>query len=394
MLVLVVKRAFKMRAYPTAQQAGRANRLLGVHCELYNAALQERRDAWKMAGVSVSYGDQSGQLRAIRSVRPDVAEFSFTAQQQTLRRLKRSFDGFYRRAKTGTKAGFPRFRSRARFDTVDHVNGDGAKWTPTEGRWARARFQGVGSIKVSEHTPIVGRVTQVSLKRENGGRRWYVIVVAETDPEPLPATGRSVGVDVGVARFLTTSDGEVVDNPRWLQDAADELADLQRRLARCKRGSGNYRRTRRQIAKLHRKVANRRRDFHHQTARRLVDSCDEIGHEDLKVSNMMRSAKGTLDKPGRNVAQKRGLNRSIADVGWAQFIGVLTAKAECAGRNVVPVNPAGTSSTCWHCARPVSRPRQDTVVCPEHGELDADWNAAANIHTRAGLGSDEAVSAA
>lgn len=388
-----MKRAYKMRAYPTGPQQGRANRLLAAHCEIYNAALEERIVAWKHSQTRVNYGTQSAQLKEIRAddCRPDLAVWSFTAQQQTLRRLKRSFDGFYLRVKRGQTPGFPRFRSRSRFDTVDHVNGDGAKWHPTEGRWARAYFQGVGHIKVSEHTEIVGRVTQVSIRREHSGRRWYVIVVAETDPEPLPHTGRSVGIDLGINRFATTSDGEIIENPRWMKQAADDLADLQRQLALCDRGSGNYRRCKRQIAKLHRKVANRRRDFHHQTARALVDQCDKIGHEALNVANMMRSASGTVAEPGKNVAQKRGLNRSIADVGWSQFIGILTAKVRQhePTRAVHPVNPAYTSIECHRCGQRCTRPEQATVICPDHGPQDADVNGARNVATRAGLGSGE-----
>lgn len=414
-----MKRAFKMRAYPTGGQAARAGRLLGVHCEIYNAALQERRDAWRMRRVSVSFADQSAQLKAVRESRPDVAGFSCTAQQQTLRRLNRSFDAFFRRVKAGDTAGYPRFRSRARFDTVDHRNGDGAKWVPTEGRWARAYFQGVGHLKVDEHTPVDGRVTQVSLRRENGGRRWYVIVIAETEPEPLPPAGSDVGVDVGIARFLVTSSGETVGNPRFAAEAADELAELQRRRAATKRGSGNYRRLSRRIAKLHRKTKNRRADFHHKTARRLVDTHDTIAVEDLPVANMARRAapRPDPDQPGEFLpnggSAKTGLNRSISDVGWAQFISILTAKAECAGRQIIKVNPAHTSDTCNLCLRDgvpaaqarVRRPRQDTVICDTHGSLDADLNAACNIAdragltadpagTRAGLGSSEAASAA
>lgn len=389
-----MKKAYKFRAYPTQPQQGRANRLLAAHWEIYNEALAERRDAWDH-GVRVNYGTQSAQLKEVRAddCRPDLAVWSFSAQQQTLRRLNRAFEAFFARCRKGQTPGYPRFRSLARFDTVDHVNGDGAKWAATEGRWARAYFKGVGHVKVSEHTPIPddARVTQISIKREHGGRRWYVIVVAEHEAEPLPVTGRSVGIDVGVARFLTTSDCEVVDNPRWLETSADDLADLQRQLARCKRGSGNYRRKKRQIARLHRKVANRRRDFHHKTARALVDSCDEIAIEDLKVANMTRSAAGTIEKPGRNVAAKSGLNRVILDAGWAQFAGILEAKVRQhePTRTLTRVNPAYTSINCSYCGTRCTRPEQDTVVCPEHGELDADHNGAVNIYIRAGLGSVE-----
>jgi putative transposase len=113
--------------------------------------------------------------------------------------------------------------------------------------------------------------------------------------------------------------------------------------------------------------------------------------EDLRVANMTRSAKGTVEAPGRNVAQKSGLNRSILDAGWGQFVSILTAKAESAGRRVVLVNPAYTSIDCHACGASCTRPRQDSVVCPVCGEHDADVNGARNIATRAGLGSGQAL---
>jgi putative transposase len=240
-------------------------------------------------------------------------------------------------------------------------------------------------MKVRQHRAITGIVKTLQLKREH--RRWYVIVVAESGPVPLSVTGRQVGVDVGVARFLTTSDGEVIANPRFLASAQDVIADLQRRKERARRRSGNRKRLRRALAKEWRKVRSQRRDFHHKTARALVDTCDVIALEDLRIKNMTRSASGTLEQPGTNVAAKSGLNRSILDAGWGQFTGVLAAKAEEAGRRVVFVNPAGTSIGCHHCGARCARPRQDTVVCPRCGPHDADVNGALNIYARAGLGS-------
>jgi len=208
-------------------------------------------------------------------------------------------------------------------------------------------------------------VKTLQLKREH--RRWYVIVVTEAEVEPLPPTGRSVGVDVGVARFLTTSDGQVVGNPRFLDAAEAGIADLQRRKHRARAGSGNHKRIRRRLARQWRKVRDRRRDFHHKTARALVDTCDVLALEALRVGAMTASASGTVEQPGTNVAAKRGLNRSILDAGWAQFTIILTAKAESAGRRVVGVDPSYTSLTCHTCGARCTRPRQDTVVCPTHG---------------------------
>jgi putative transposase len=403
-----VKRAHKLRAYPTRPQEGRAVRLLADHCDLYNAALQERRDAWRMRQLSVSYGQQSAQLREIRAADPQgQGRHSFTAQQQTLRRLNAVFAAFFQRARDAEKAtqragstgerskvrkvGYPRFKPHQRFDQVLFVAGDGAKWEATDGRWAHASFQAVGRVKVRQHRAVVGRVKTLQLKREH--RRWYVIVATDAEVAPLPPTGRSVGVDVGVARFLTISDGEVVANPRFLDAAQQRIADLQRRKQRARPGSGNRRRLRQALARDWRKVRNRRRDFHHKTARALVDTCDALALEALRVDAMTASASRTLEQPGTNVAAKSGLNRSILDAGWAQFTITLTAKAESAGRRVVRVDPSYTSVTCHTCGTRCTRPRQDTVVCPTHGELDADLNGARNIATRAGLGSGQASAA-
>jgi putative transposase len=196
---------------------------------------------------------------------------------------------------------------------------------------------------------------------------------------------------MGVVRFMTSSDGEVVPNPRFLASMVVELARAQRVLSSCRPGSGNRRRVKRKVAKIHRRIANRRRDFHHQTARRLIDACDVIAVEDLNVYGMTRSASGTIEEPGIGVAAKSGLNRSILDAGWGQFLLILIAKAEGAGRRVIKVNPQGTSITCHRCGARCTRPRQDTVVCPTHGGMDADLNGARNIATRAGLGSGQAA---
>jgi putative transposase len=178
------------------------------------------------------------------------------------------------------------------------------------------------------------------------------------------------------------------------------IADLQRRKARAKPGSGNRKRLRRALAREWRRVGNRRWDFHHKTARALVDQCDVIALEKLNVAGMTKrpAPKPDPDKPGAflpdQAAAKAGLNKSILDTGWAQFASILAAKAESAGRRIVLVNPAGTSINCHACGERCTRPRQDTVICPRCGPHDADVNGARNIATRAGLGSGQATQAA
>jgi putative transposase len=401
-----VKRSYKFRAYPTRPLEGRAVRLLADHCDLYNAALLERREAWRARRVSVSYGMQSAQLKDIRKADPDgQGRHSFTAQQQTLRRLNTVFAAFFDRVRGAgkegqeKKPGYPRFKPYQRFSQVLFVAGDGAKWQPTgSGRWAYATLQAVGTVKVRQHRPVPGTVKALQLTREH--RRWYIIVITDTEPAPLPPAGREVGVDVGVARFLTTSDGEVVSNPRFLAASARVIADLQRCKARARPGSGNRKRLRQALAREWRKVRNRRRDFHHKTARTLVNQCDVIALEDLNTAGMTRrpAPRPDADKAGTFLANqaraKAGLNRSILDAGWAQFISILTGKAAEAGRRVVLVNPAGTSLGCHRCGRRCDRPCQKIVICPVHGAMDADVNGARNIASRAGLGSGQAPTAA
>ena len=236
-------RAYKFRAYPTRRQEQHARAFLEAHRQLYNAALEERREAWRR-GVTIRYAQQSAQLVEIRRAdRDGQGRWSFTSQQQTLRRLDRAFQGFFQRVRAGRRAGYPRFKTVARWDSVDFMDRDGARWRAVEGNWAAAYFQGVGQVKVKAHRKLVGRVKTLRCKRE--GRRWYVIVVAEQQPVPLPATGREIGLDVGIAWFATTSDGQVVRNPRFRAAIASELAAAQRTVAACQAGSGNRRRANR-----------------------------------------------------------------------------------------------------------------------------------------------------
>lgn len=184
-----VRRAYKFRAYPTQPQRGRSVRLLADHCDLYNAALEERREAWRMRKASITYDTQSAQLKEIRAAdRNGQGRHSFTAQQQTLRRLNVVFQAFYNRCRAGQQPGYPRFRPHSRFDQVMFVAGDGAKWQPAgSDGWARASFQAVGAVKVRQHRPVRGTVKTLQLTREH--RRWYVIVTAESDPVRCPPPG-------------------------------------------------------------------------------------------------------------------------------------------------------------------------------------------------------------
>ncbi|MEU6408069.1 transposase [Microbispora sp. NPDC046933] len=394
-----MRRSFTFLLRPTGKQAAALAACLEDHRVLYNAALEHRRTAYRTAGVTVRYGDQSGELKHIRADDPaGQGRWSFSSQQATLRRLDKAFGAFFRRVKAGRTPGFPRFKGWGWFDTVTWPkDGDGCRWDcqPEHPTATFVRLQGIGHVRVHQHRPVRGRVKTISVKRE--GSRWYVILSCDDVPaETLPATGAAVGVDMGVASLVTTSDGDPLANPRHLKASAGRLGAAQRALARTRRGSTRRRKAVARVAALHAKVRRQRLDGAHKAALTLVRAYDVIVHEDLRIANMTRSAAGTIAQPGRNVAAKSGLNRSILDAGWGVFLRVLAYKAESAGRELIAVDPRNTSRTCsrcGHCAKD-NRLTQAQFRCQacEH-TAHADVNAAKNI-LRAGLALRDAAQAA
>jgi putative transposase len=382
-------------------QAQALGEMLRDHCSLYNGALQERRDAYRhVSKTSVKYGMQSAQLKDIRAFDPErQGRWSFSSQQATLRRLDRAFQAFFRRIKSGDTPGHPRFRGVNWFDTVEFPkDGDGCRWDcAPHDRVTRVRLQGVGHVKVNQHRAVVGKVKTISVKHE--GRKWFVVLTAERDrPEPLPATGSVVGIDLGIANFLADSGGGFVDNPRRGRCAADKLEAAQQALSRFPRvrrdkRTRNHQRAVEKVAKLHGKVRRRRLDHAHKTALGLVGEHDFIAHEDLKIRNMSKTPapKPDPDQAGaflpNGAAAKAALNRSIADAGWGVFLTILYAKAESAGREVIAVDPRNTSRRCPECGHTAkeNRPTQEKFHCVSCGHLaHADTVGAINV-LRAGL---------
>ncbi|MER7952903.1 transposase [Streptomyces sp. NPDC096079] len=399
-----MKRAYKFLLRPTVRQERALREMLADHCSLYNGALQERRDAYRHASKTVNYGDQSAQLKEIRAFAPDTqGRWSFSSQQATLRRLDKAFQAFFRRGRAGQAPGYPRFKGVGHFDTVTFPkDGDGCRWDSTSSETqTRVRLQGVGHVRVHRHRPVRGRVKTISVKRE--GHRWYVVLACDAVPaEPLPVTGLTVGIDMGTTHFFTESTGIHEPNPRFRAKMSDELAAAQLDLSafpkRPKRRTKRHRAAARKVAGVHAKIRRQRLDHHHKTALTLVRKYDMIGHEILNVAGMTRTPR-PKPEPGRSgsflpngAAAKTGLNRSILDAGWGQFLVILAQKAESAARRVIPVNARDTSRTCptaiggcGHVSGQ-SRVSQAKFECVACGLVEnADRVGALNVLHRAGL---------
>ncbi|MFE7046313.1 RNA-guided endonuclease InsQ/TnpB family protein [Streptomyces atratus] len=265
--------------------------------------------------------------------------------------------------------GYPRFRGVNWFDTVDFPkDGDGCRWNPTpHDPVTRVRFQGFGHVKVNQHRAVAGKVKTVSVKRE--GRKWFVVLTAEQDrPEPLPPTGSVAGIDLGIASFLTDSNGVHVSNPRHGRKAAAKLETAQQALSRFPRRKAedrtkNHQRAVEKVATLHGKVRRQRLDHAHKTALALVREHDFIAHEDLEIRNM---SKAPTPKPDAgHLPAQRGSGEGRAQPLHRQcrmgvFLTILYVKTESAGREVIAVDPRNTSRTCPECGHTAkeNRPTQ------------------------------------
>jgi putative transposase len=379
----VDRKAFKFRLYPTKQQEQTLFWTLSWCRELYNAALAERKDAYQMAGKSVSYFEQKRDLPAIKAeIREEYQNIHSQVLQDVLLRLDKAFKAFFRRVKNGENPGYPRFQGRNRYDSFTYPQG-GYSLTHDN----RLSLSKIGSIKIKLHRKLEGTIKTCTIKHEAG--QWYAIFSCEVEPDaPLPEVEGEIGVDLGTFHFAALSDGTFIESPHYYRKAQADLKCKQRAFSRKKRGSHRREKARKQVAKAHRKIANQRRDFHHKQAKKLVQEHQVIVFEDLQLTNLVRRPKTKQDEDGtylpNGAAAKGGLNKSILDNGLGQFVQIVTDKAACAGREVYKIHPSDTSQVCSECGK--KGPKKDLServhICIHCGiVLDRDTNAAINIHT-------------
>ena len=357
--------------------------MLDVTRQLYNAALEHRRDAYRKARISIRAGVQHRELTEIRAEDGRVAAVYRECEDGALHRLDLAMKAFFRRCKRGETAGFPRFRSRSRWETIDFPHGNRALKL-NEGQ-SKVYVPGVGVVRLRKGRAIP-QFGRAMITRRAG--RWYATFEYEAVVQPLPTVGRVVGIDRGIALLAATSDGETYALPGTLAVRRHAGRVAQRRVSRRKRGGKNRRKAVRLLQRAHERVAHARRDALHKISRSLVDKYDTIVIERLAIGNMTRSAKGTLDAPGRNVRQKAGLNREILNAGWGILRQLIVQKAESAARTIVEVDPRYTSQECAACGvcDAGSRRSQATFVCVSCGHVaNADSNAARVILKRAKL---------
>ena len=347
-------KTYELRLKPNQMQCAAFEDILRDSAETYNAGLQERIEAWKLQRKSVGLYEQFGELTELRK---DLrfATISVDIQREPLRRLDRAFKAFFRRCKSGEKPGFPRFRSWKRYDSflfgLPRILEN------------RIKVPNLGWFKFKAHQDIIGTPKTATVKR--AGKKWIVRLVCDIGAAPEKvAVSNAVGIDVGLTNFVTLSNGQSIDNPRWTRKHEARIAAANRRLALKQKRSNNRIAARELLRRAHQRAADARRNFCHHVSKWLVQNYDLIAFEKLNIKGM---AQGRLAK-------------SILDAAWGELIWQVKYKAENAGVWAIPVNPRGTSIRCSNCGADVRKTLKDRRhVCECGVNLDRDHNAAMNI---------------
>jgi len=353
-----MKKTFKYRIKANRKTIQNAEKWLWLCRSLYNNFLEERIRAYKKQGKSISCYTQMRKLPSLKRKFPEYKKVNSQTLQDVVQRLDRAYQNFFRRIKNGEKPGFPRFKGENRYDSFT------LKQTGYRLQGRHLFIKNIGRFKIFLSRPIEGDIKTVTIQKNSSGR-WYASFSCDNvSSRPLPRTGKSIGIDVGCRSFLTTSNGEEIENPRFLQRAQNLLIKRQRKLSHKKKGSNRRNKMRILVAKAHEKVFNQRRDFHFKVAKKLLEANDAVFIEDM---NHFKSY--------------RALNRSMRDVAWFNFFNILVFKAAEAGKQVIKVPAKNTSQICSGCGRMVPKDLSvHTHSCPFCGlVIDRDINAARNI---------------
>lgn len=380
--------AYKFQLRPKAGQESLMRRFAGCCRFLWNKALALEKATYENEGNRLGFSALCVVLRDWKR----EEETSFLAEahsqilQQTLKDLDRAYKNFFAK-----RADFPRFKKKGMHDAFRYPQG----FKLDEGN-GRIYLPKIGWVRYRKSRKVEGTPKQVTVSLSAG--KWFVSIQTERDvPEPVHPSQSAVGIDMGVARFATLSDGSAIKPLNSFRKYEKKLAALQRKMAKRVKFSANWNKLKNRIQRLHRKIANVRNDFLHKSTTAISKNHAVVVIEDLKVRNMSRSASETREEPGRQVRAKAGLNKSILDQGWFEFRRQLAYKLAWLGGTLLVVPPNYTSQTCSRCGcvDKQNRPTQAKFKCTACGfEANADFNAALNIlaagHAAAACGAGRA----
>lgn len=366
--------AFKYELMPSGQQAHNMRRFAGSCRFVFNKALALQKERYESGEKKLGYAGLCKQLTEWRNGAdtPWLKDSPIHPAQQALKDLELAYSNFFAK-----RADFPRFKKKGNGDSFRYPDPKQIKLERENGRIFLPKL---GWIRYRNSRLALGALRHVTVSSKGG--KWFVSVLMRREVEqPLPH-GPSTGIDVGIARFATLSDGTFLAPLNSFKKHEQRLAKYQRRMARKTKFSNNWKKAKGRVQRIHSSIANARNDFLHKASTQISKNHAMVCIEDLQVRNMSKSASGTLEAPGRKVAQKKGLNKAILDQGWGEFRRQLEYKTRWNGGEFVAVPAAYTSQTCPCCGH-ISRENRQTqalFACVSCGyENNADHVGAINV---------------
>ena len=357
----MMAKVFRYRLKPTRAQIANLNSSLELCRWVYNETLAMRKNAYEQEERSISYFETKRMLPIWKQDKPELKEVHSQVLQDVVLRVNLAFKAFFRRVQSGEEdPGYPRFKGRDRYDSISYpqsgfsINGN------------KLWLSKIGEIKFWLHRPIEGYVKRLTIRR-SATKKWYVsFLVEESINHPLGPSEKVVGIDMGILNFAVLSDGEFVENPKFLLADEERLKAAQSKRDKLPKGSTERRKASKAVSHLYERVANRRENFAQQLSREWVNRYGTICFEDLNITKMVRN---------------HNLAKNILDAAWNKLVQYTSYKAEGAGRRVVQVNPANTSQICSSCGLIVKKDLSVRIHdCPYCGlSIDRDLNASRNI---------------
>ncbi len=356
-----MNKSYKLRIYPNDEQIELIEKTFGCTRFIYNYFLNQRIEVYKIEGKSTRYTEQQNQLPKLKKEFPWLKEIDSTSLQMTLRNLDRAFKNFFR----DKNIGFPKFKSKKitkKSYTINYVNNN------IQIKKNRIKLPKLKWVTAKVHRFVEGRIVSATISK-SPTKKYFVSIITELDIEPMAEVDGKIGIDLGIKHFAIYSNGQKVENPKYLRKTLEELAKAQRKLSKKQKFSNNWYKAKKKVAKLHEKVKNQRQDFLHKLSKRIVDENQVIILEDLAVKNMIKNNK---------------LSKDIADASWHKFYSYIEYKSKWYGRTVHKIDRWFPSSkTCSNCGYVMENMSLNIRKwdCPncDTKNIDRDVNASMNI---------------
>lgn len=332
-----MRKTFKYRLSPSKSQATNMNNILEGTRWVYNETLAIRKSAWESEQKSVSLYETSNYLTEWKKEKPELLKIQSQVLQNAQLRVDLAFKAFFRRLKNKENPGYPRFKRKGRYSSITYPQ-SGFRIHPDQ----TVYLSKIGRVPVILHRSIYGAIKTCTVKR-TPTNKWYVFFSCEVEkPEPLPKTGKIVGIDLGLITYIQCSDKSKLNKPRFFKEEQKSLAKVQRKFSKFpeKIWSREKQKAKLVVARVHERIKNKREDFCHKASNDLIKKYDLIIHEALNVKNMLEQKKWS---------------KSISDASWSTLIDFLTYKAENAGKKIKSVDPRGTSQRCSQCGQVVKK---------------------------------------